>query len=85
VGLATEVHLSVRALQEGFRRHVGMAPMAYLRTVRLRRAHTALKDANPAETTVQAVAVSLGLLHQGRFAAQYRAVFGEMPSETLHR
>jgi AraC-like DNA-binding protein len=85
VGLATELHLSVRALQAGFKREVGMAPMAYLRMVRLRRAHAALKEAQPGETTVQAVAVSLGLLHQGRFAVRYRAIFGEMPSETLHR
>jgi AraC-like DNA-binding protein len=83
VGLATELRLSVRALQAGFKRELGMAPMAHLRMVRLRRARTALMDANPAATTVRAVAVSLGLLHQGRFAVDYRAAFGEMPSETL--
>jgi AraC-like DNA-binding protein len=85
VSLATELHLSPRALQAGFKREVGMAPMAYLRMVRLRRAYTALREANPAETTVQAVALGLGLLHQGRFAANYRALFGETPSETLRR
>ncbi len=85
VGLATELHLSARALQAGFKREVGMAPMAYLRLVRLRHAHAALREANPAETTVQAVALSLGLLHQGRFAANYRALFSETPSETLRR
>jgi len=85
VSLATELHLSVRALQAGFKREVGMAHMAYLRLVRLRRAHAALREANPADTTVQAVALSLGLLHQGRFAVGYREAFGEMPSETLRR
>jgi AraC-like DNA-binding protein len=85
VGLATELHLSVRALQAGFQRQVGMAPMAYLRLVRLRRAHAVLKATDPSGTTVRAVAVGLGLLHQGRFAADYRAVFGETPSETLRR
>jgi transcriptional regulator GlxA family with amidase domain len=62
-----------------------MAPMAYLRMVRLRRAFAALKESDPADTTVQAVAMSSGLLHQGRFAAGYQAAFGELPSETLHR
>jgi AraC-like DNA-binding protein len=85
VGLATDLHLSVRALQAGFKREVGMAPMAYLRMVRLRRAHAVLEAAVPGDTTVQAIAVSLGLLHQGRFAADYRGVFGETPSETLRR
>ena len=34
-GLAAVAGVSVRSLQEGFRRHVGMSPMAYLRRVRL--------------------------------------------------
>ena len=85
VGLATELHLSVRALQAGFKRELGMAPLAYLRMVRLQRAHAALREADPGEMTVQAVARSVGLLHQGRFAVSYRAMFGEMPSETLRR
>jgi AraC-like DNA-binding protein len=85
VGLAGELHLSVRALQAGFQREVGVAPMAYLRQVRLRRAHAALQEAHPSETSVQAVATSLGLLHQGRFASDYRTLFGENPSETLRR
>ena len=38
--LAMQCHVSVRSLQEGFRKHLGMSPMAYLREVRLRRAHS---------------------------------------------
>lgn len=85
VGLATELHLSVRALQSGFRRELGTTPTAYLRLVRLRRAHATLRRADPADTTVQTVALGLGLLHLGRFAADYQLLFGEMPSETLRR
>jgi AraC-like DNA-binding protein len=85
VRLATEVHLSVRALQEGFRRHLATPPMAYLRQVRLRRAREALQAAGRETTTVRAVAVRLGIMHLGRFAAAYREAFGETPSETLNR
>lgn len=85
VRLAAEVHLSVRALQAGFRRDLAVPPMTYLRRVRLRRAHEALLAAEPGTTTVQAVALAGGLLHLGRFAAAYREAFGEMPSETLVR
>jgi AraC-like DNA-binding protein len=85
VRLAAEVHLSVRALQEGFRRDLGTPPMAYLRQVRLRRAHAALRAAEHDTTTVRAVAVSLGIMHLSRFAAAYREAFGETPSETLNR
>jgi transcriptional regulator GlxA family with amidase domain len=85
VRLATEVHLSVRALQEGFRRDLATPPMAYLRQVRLRRAREALQAADRDATTVGAVAVSLGILHLGRFAAAYRDAYGEAPSDTLNR
>lgn len=85
VSLAIEVHLSVRALQEGFRRDLATPPMTYLREVRLRRAREDLLAASPGDTTVGAVAVGLGLLHLGRFAAAYRKAFGEAPSDTLNR
>ena len=85
VRLAIEVHLSVRALQEGFRRDLDTTPMTYLREVRLRRAHEALQEADPSTTTVGAIAVGFGILHMGRFATAYRAAFGEPPSATLAR
>lgn len=85
VRLATEVHLSVRALQEGFRRDLDTTPMTYLRQVRLRRAREALLAADRDTATVGAVAAGLGILHLGRFASTYREAFGEAPSETLNR
>ena len=85
VRLAQEVHLSVRALQYGFKRDFDMPPMAYLKRVRLRHAHQALRASYPEITTVAAVARELGFLHLGRFAAVYRKAFGESPSETLRR
>src|SRR5690349_1432009 len=50
--LAREVHLSVRSLQEGFRRDVGRPPMTYLREVRLRGVRKELQRAAPDSTTV---------------------------------
>ena len=85
VRLAREVHLSVRALQDGFSRDVGISPMTYVREVRLRRAHDELRRAAPESTTVQAVAREWGFLHMSRFAAAYREAYGELPSETLRR
>jgi AraC-like DNA-binding protein len=83
VRLATEVHLSVRALQEGFRREAGMPPMSYVRDIRLHRARDLLRLADPGRTTVAQVAARCGIAHLGRFAAAYRDAFGELPSETL--
>ncbi|GAW49019.1 MULTISPECIES: AraC family transcriptional regulator [unclassified Nocardioides] len=85
VRLAQEVHLSVRALQYGFKRDFDMPPMSYLKRVRLRHAHRTLLASYPESTTVSAVALEYGFLHMGRFAAAYREAFGEPPSETLRR
>jgi AraC-like DNA-binding protein len=46
--LARLADVSVRALQAIFHRHTGLAPMAYLRDLRLDRAHEDLLRARPA-------------------------------------
>lgn len=81
--LAHAVGVSVRCLQEGFRRHVGMSPMSYLRDFRLAGAHRALTEASTDSTTVTAVAYRWGFNHLGRFAAAYRREYGVAPSRTL--
>jgi AraC-like DNA-binding protein len=83
--LAGIAGMSVRSLQEGFRRHVGCAPMAYLRQVRLGRADDTLRLSDPSQVTVATIAHRWGFAHLGRFASAYRATFGHSPSETLHR
>lgn len=82
--LAAVAGASVRTLQEGFRQHVGMSPMAYLRRLRLARAHADLRAAEPGEETVASVAHRWGFAHLGRFAAAYRAEYGRPPADTLH-
>jgi AraC-like DNA-binding protein len=82
--LAMQCHISVRTLQEGFRRHLGMSPMAYLRTVRLRHAHRDLRSANPTHVTVASIAHRWGFSHLGRFATAHKAMFGETPLRVLH-
>lgn len=83
--IAQAVGLSVRTLQEGFRRFLDTTPTSYLREVRLRHAREELTAADPTRTTVTAVALHWGFLHAGRFSAQYRKRFGEPPSATLRR
>jgi AraC-like DNA-binding protein len=81
--IAKAAGLSVRALDAGFRRHVGMPPMKYLRQVRLARVHSDLQGADPSVTTATTVAHRWGFLNYGRFAAEYRDAYGCTPSETL--
>ncbi|MEU7031164.1 AraC family transcriptional regulator [Streptomyces sp. NPDC046275] len=81
--LAGLARVSVRRLQESFRQYVGMSPMAYVREVRLERVHEELRAGDPDGLSVGEVAWRWGFTHPGRFAAQYRARFGEPPSRTL--
>lgn len=81
--LAAIAQVSLRTLQEAFRTHVGMSPMAYVNEVRLQRVRMQLRASAPGTTTVTAVAYQWGFAHLGRFAQHYRARFGETPSQTL--
>ncbi|MFG1926819.1 helix-turn-helix transcriptional regulator [Cryptosporangium sp. NPDC048952] len=82
--VARAAHVTPRAIQIAFRRHLDTTPMAYLRRVRLDRAHADLCAAGPGEgVTVTAVAARWGFAQPGRFAADYRAAYGRAPSRTL--
>jgi AraC-like DNA-binding protein len=83
--LAAIAGVSIRSLQESFRRYVGMPPMTYLRHLRLAGVHEHLRHSDPALHTVTEIAYHHGFTHMGRFAAEYRARYGVTPSETLRR
>lgn len=80
--IARAACVSMRALQAGFHEELDMSPMAYLRNVRLDRAHAELLT-GPQDASVSEVAMRWGFGHLGRFAEQYRRKFGVLPSETL--
>jgi len=76
--------VTCRALQLTFRRHLGLTPTAYMRQVRLARAHRELEQAVPGDgTTVTRIALDWGFASPSRFAAYYRSTYGRPPHETL--
>ncbi len=84
--IADCVHMSVRAIQQGFHDELGTTPMHYLRDRRLERAREELTDAMASDgVTVTDVAHRWGFTHLGQFAALYRTRWGESPSQTLRR
>jgi AraC-like DNA-binding protein len=83
--LARLVGVSERTLQLTFARSTGCSPMAYVRGLRLELARERLLTTSTGPPTVLDVATGCGFGHAGRFAAAYRARFGEAPSETLRR
>jgi len=62
---------------------LGLSPLAYVRLRRLNLVRAALLRSDPAIATVSGVARHHGFSELGRFAAAYRAAFGESPSTTL--
>lgn len=82
--LARTAGTSVRSLQAAFAEHLGMSPTAYLRRVRLARAHQDLLAAVPGDgQSVADIAFRWGFGHVPRFAAAYRERYGAPPSQTL--
>ena len=84
--IAAAARMSVRGVQDLFRRELGTSPTLHLRGVRLDRARQELLAADPSTAaTVEAVARRWGFGHLGRFAGAYRSAFDEYPRETLAR
>ena len=79
--LCQEVGVGWTTLVQGFRERFGVTPKAYLRAVRLNEVRRDLR-AGPPEVTIADVANRWGFWHMGQFAADYKRLFGELPSET---
>jgi len=74
-----------RTLRACCEEHLGMGPIRYLTLRRMHLARRALLRADPSKSTVTRIATDLGFRELGRFSVGYRMLFGESPSETLHR
>jgi AraC-like DNA-binding protein len=81
--IAEAVHVTPRAVQYMFRRHLDTTPMQYLRRLRLQYAHQELLASDRMQDTVTAIAARWGFMHTGRFAVLYRQTYGQSPHTTL--
>lgn len=81
--IANAVHVTPRAVQYMFRRHLETTPLQYLRRLRLHQAHQDLLASDRAHDSVTAIAAKWGFMHTGRFAVLYRQVYGQSPHTTL--
>ena len=71
---------SGRTLRRAFREHVGVSPKEYIHAQRLNGVRRQLRKGRGSVTEV---AGAYGFWHMGQLAADYRRLFGELPSETL--
>src|SRR5262249_18801876 len=81
--LSSALKISRRSLHRAFTDTLGMGPAAYLRRRRLSAIQSILRRSDPATISIGDLAFEYGFPQTGRFAAYYRAHFGETPSETL--
>ena len=82
--LCERLGVSRRTLQTCFQQVLGTSPHRYLLDMRLNGLRRALRSAS-ASDTVQALAADWGFWHLSSCAADYRRLFGELPSASLRR
>ncbi len=82
--LAEAAGIGERALRQAFLKAYGMGPVELLKARQLCLARLRLRLSNR-RASVSAVAAELGIFSFGRFAVEYRRLFGESPSRTLAR
>lgn len=83
--LCRTLEVSERTLRKAFRKSSGVPPCRHLRLLRLTQARRALLWADASLVTVTEIATCFGFVELGRFSVEYRKMFGECPSQTLHR
>ena len=85
VDIAAAVGVSVPTLNRAFRKCHGMGPKAFVKRRRLDRVYAELLRGEPQATSVTEIATKHSFWHLSQFAADYKRVFHETPSDTLRR
>ncbi|MEB3340845.1 AraC family transcriptional regulator [Okeania sp.] len=83
--LAENLESSSCALSFGFKDLFGVSPMRYLKIRRLNAVRQHLKVREPENCTIVFLANEYGFYCPSHFTRDYKAMFGELPSETLRK
>ena len=81
--LAQRLGISERTLRQVCQETLGMGPARYLHLRQLRNARQLLRNPRHPAQSVTEILCSLGIWQFGRFAGEYRRVYGELPSQTF--
>jgi len=82
--LAAAVGSSQRVLELTFRETLGITPHKYLHWQRLNLVRRELTNTGPGTSSVTGIAERWGYSELGRFAVEYKRLFGESPSTSLN-
>jgi AraC-like DNA-binding protein len=83
--ICAAVGVAERTLRAACEERLGMGPIRYLTLRRMHLVRRALLQVDRSAATVTKIVTDYGFWELGRFAAAYRALFGEPPSATLQR
>lgn len=79
--LASYAGISERSLRNLFYEKVGVSPKKYISYLQLNMVRKKMKQKHELES-VKSIAAEFGFMHSGQFAADYKKLFGELPSHT---
>jgi len=84
--LCKHTSCSQRTLEKCFSARFGVTPKKYIKCLRLAEVHKGLRnfDAGGYDSIIELAGIN-GFWHMGQFAADYRRIYGELPSETKNR
>jgi AraC family ethanolamine operon transcriptional activator len=84
--LCKQTKCSQRTLEKCFSKRLGITPKKYIKCLRLAEVHKGLRNFDDLDydSIIELAGVN-GFWHMGQFAADYRRIYGELPSETLNR
>ncbi len=83
--LAKAVGIGERSLYRMFNDRFSLSPKSYLNTIRLNGVNNDLTKISSSEKTIADIANNWGYWHMGQFAADYKKLFGELPSHTFNK
>ncbi|NOR55195.1 MAG: helix-turn-helix domain-containing protein [Sulfurovum sp.] len=81
--ITEQFKVSDRTLETSFNSLFGITPKHFMDLLKLNHAHQDLQNSYRQITNVSDIAIKWGFSHFGRFAKDYKALFGVLPSETL--
>jgi AraC-like DNA-binding protein len=81
--ITEQFKISDKTLETSFKSLFGITPKRFKYLLRLNHAHKDLQFADAQMTNVSDIASKWGFSNFGRFAKDYKALFGPLPSETL--
>jgi AraC-like DNA-binding protein len=83
--IVSQFNISHKTLENSFKSLFGITPKHFLMLLKLNHSHEELLLNNEKVTNVSDIAIKWGFSNFGRFAQNYKALFGVLPSETLHK